>query len=144
MSDIQRDWRWCNKCQGVFFSGNTLPNYCPAGGGHSYDANQQYGLPQQRPSGEWLDQWRWCNKCQGLFWIHDGKGLCPDASLSKEHDDAGSGTYFLALAPILGVTFPSFRYCNRCAGLWNITQPSTGFCPAGGGHASTGSGKFYV
>ena len=148
MSDVQREWRWCNKCQGMFFSGNTLPNYCPAGGGHSYDQSQNYGLLQgHQTSGVWKENWRWCAKCQGLFWSGDQNnevGRCSDASVSTGHDAAGSGDYTVSLGPLLWATKSFFRYCVRCAGLWNINNSSTGYCPAGGGHSSEGSGEFYV
>jgi len=33
--DPQKDWRWCHKCQGLFFSGgHELVGACPAGGQH--------------------------------------------------------------------------------------------------------------
>ena len=44
----QRDWRWCNKCQGMFWGGNVATSRCPAGATHS-PANQggsrDYNLP---------------------------------------------------------------------------------------------------
>jgi hypothetical protein len=37
-------WRWCQKCQGFFFSGNPSST-CPAGGAHDGSASGQYGVP---------------------------------------------------------------------------------------------------
>ena len=31
----QSDWRWCNKCQGLFFRGAVAASRCPAGGTHA-------------------------------------------------------------------------------------------------------------
>ena len=31
----QTDWRWCNRCQGLFYGGNTAQSRCPAGGRHT-------------------------------------------------------------------------------------------------------------
>ncbi len=39
----QSDWRWCNKCQGLFFGGNPNP-VCPAGGGHVKVGSGNYSL----------------------------------------------------------------------------------------------------
>src|SRR5262249_21692255 len=30
-----RDWRWCNKCQGLFYAGLAVAAPCPAGGTHT-------------------------------------------------------------------------------------------------------------
>src|SRR5262245_14621547 len=30
----QSNWRWCHKCQGMYFAGNNTAGVCPAGGGH--------------------------------------------------------------------------------------------------------------
>jgi hypothetical protein len=35
-------WRWCQKCQGLFFSAH--PSVCPAGGAHDGSASGQYGV----------------------------------------------------------------------------------------------------
>jgi hypothetical protein len=38
----QGDWRWCNKCQGLFYAGNATSGFCPEGGGHDYANSQDY------------------------------------------------------------------------------------------------------
>jgi hypothetical protein len=40
----QGGWRWCQKCQGAFFSGNPDQGHCPTGGGHDGSASGQYGV----------------------------------------------------------------------------------------------------
>jgi len=40
---LQENWRWCNKCQGLFFAGNSR-GVCPAGGNHNSDGSGNYGL----------------------------------------------------------------------------------------------------
>ena len=40
----QTNWRWCNKCAGLFFAGNTSTGYCPVGGGHDYSGSRDYVL----------------------------------------------------------------------------------------------------
>jgi hypothetical protein len=39
----QSNWRWCNKCQGLFFGGNPNPK-CPAGGAHNKTGSGNYSL----------------------------------------------------------------------------------------------------
>jgi hypothetical protein len=44
----QSDWRWCNKCQGLFYGGGVANSRCPAGGTHSDPAlSGNYSLPHQ-------------------------------------------------------------------------------------------------
>jgi hypothetical protein len=31
----QGDWRWCSKCQGLFYGGGVATSRCPAGGRHA-------------------------------------------------------------------------------------------------------------
>ncbi len=40
----QSSWRWCHKCQGLFFAGNPTSGACPAGGGHDYAGSGDYSL----------------------------------------------------------------------------------------------------
>src|SRR5262245_58590251 len=42
----QRNWRWCSKCQGLWYSAATAnPNgICPGGGGHSRARSGDYAL----------------------------------------------------------------------------------------------------
>jgi hypothetical protein len=42
-SGQQSNWRWCNKCQGLFFGGNA-GSVCPAGGPHSKVGSGNYSL----------------------------------------------------------------------------------------------------
>jgi hypothetical protein len=41
----QRDWRWCNKCQGLWFGPNAAQSNCPQGGQHSSAGSGNYHLP---------------------------------------------------------------------------------------------------
>ncbi|HZM78508.1 MAG TPA: hypothetical protein VFC19_22505, partial [Candidatus Limnocylindrales bacterium] len=46
--NTQGDWRWCNKCQGMFWGGNVTTSHCPAGGTHSppdQSGSRDYILP---------------------------------------------------------------------------------------------------
>ena len=87
---VQDYWKWCNKCQGLFFGGNLTPGVCPAGGGHSQQGSDNYELIADDPSAIGQDDWRWCNKCQGLFFVGNPAGPCPAGEV---HDLTGSNKY---------------------------------------------------
>ena len=87
----QDNWRWCYRCQGLFFAGNATFGVCPAGGTHSDSGSGNYTLTQGSGSGQ--DNWRWCYQCQGLFFAGNATfGVCPAGGT---HSDSGSGDYFL-------------------------------------------------
>ncbi|MDQ3980635.1 MAG: hypothetical protein M3314_13950 [Actinomycetota bacterium] len=41
----QRGWRWCNKCQGLWFGPNQASSNCPLGGTHNNVGSGNYRLP---------------------------------------------------------------------------------------------------
>jgi len=90
----QSNWRWCNKCQGLFFGGNPNP-VCPAGGPHDSTGSGNYALVLDTAADGQPD-WRWCNKCQGLFFGGNPNPVCPAGG---PHDSAGSGDYVLVQVP---------------------------------------------
>jgi hypothetical protein len=40
----QENWRWCKKCQGLFFAGNPTLGVCPAGRTHDQSESGNYAL----------------------------------------------------------------------------------------------------
>lgn len=60
----QSNWRFCRKCQGLFFGG--FMGVCPSGGTHDLSASANYNL-QDQPNDPGQHNWRWCHKCSGLF-----------------------------------------------------------------------------
>ena len=40
----QSNWRWCNKCQGLFYAGSDTLGVCPAGGEHRLGQSGDYSL----------------------------------------------------------------------------------------------------
>ena len=40
----QRDWRYCDKCLGIFFNGQASKGVCPAGGSHSSAQSGDYAI----------------------------------------------------------------------------------------------------
>ena len=88
----QSNWRWCHKCQGLFFGGNPGP-VCPAGGTHDKTGSGNYSLLHNAAvaAGQQAN-WRWCKKCQGLFFGGNPGPVCPAGGT---HDKTGSGNYSL-------------------------------------------------
>jgi hypothetical protein len=41
---LQSNWRWCNRCQGLFFGGNVTYPDCPNGGAHDGSTSGNYSL----------------------------------------------------------------------------------------------------
>jgi acetyl-CoA carboxylase beta subunit len=98
----QRNWRWCSKCQGLWYS--THPSgsqgVCPAGGTHIKAGSGDYALfgdSDGNFSTTVMAQrnWRWCNKCQGLWYSaasQNTNGVCPAGGT---HTKSGSADYAL-------------------------------------------------
>ncbi len=38
------NWRWCTRCQGMFWAGKAVKGKCPAGGQHTQGGNGNYFL----------------------------------------------------------------------------------------------------
>jgi hypothetical protein len=87
----QDNWRWCHKCQGLYFAGNP-GSHCPAGGAHENVGSGNYDLVQNWPQAPGQDNWRWCHKCQGLYFAGNPGSHCPAGGA---HENVGSGDYAL-------------------------------------------------
>src|ERR1700741_3879278 len=105
----QAGWRWCSKCEGMFYRkdthgpnivGGTSTGACPAGGGHNDSASGKYFERVGEDGRLQQGGWRWCRKCEGLFYRRDthganlvggsSTGVCPTGG---GHDDSASGHY---------------------------------------------------
>lgn len=137
-NDVQFGWRWCHKCQGLFFADNPSKGVCPADS-QPHDASQSgkyvmnfgedvAGTPAGPDTFANFGQqggWRWCSKCQGLFFAgHNIHGVCPADQLP--HITIGSGHY----AVTRGGPQQGWRWCHKCEGLFFAANPSHGVCPA--------------
>jgi hypothetical protein len=148
---LQDNWRWCNKCQGLFFMGGALDSHCPGGGTHASPAESgsgNYSLPHNVPGDSTRqDDWRWCNKCQGLFF---GGGVlssrCSGGGTHASPAESGSGNYSLPHGvPGDSTRQDNWRWCNKCQGLFFMGGALDSHCPGGGTHASpaeSGSGMY--
>ncbi len=145
LPSAQHNWRWCHKCQGLFFAGVfagvAAVGRCPAGGGHDGSRSGDYSLMNNAPDDPGQHGWRWCQQCAGLFFSGDGTwGRCPDGG---PHDPAHSGDYSLMGAP--GSPGQNqWRWCRNCQGMFFIGNRSDGACPAGGAHDPTRSGDYVL
>jgi Matrixin len=112
----QPEWRWCHRCQGLFFGGNAGPK-CPAGGAHEKVGSGNYQLAHNlTPTPGWQNDWRWCRKCQGMFFGGNPGSRCPTGGA---HDKVGSGNYsLLNNAPSTSGQQPNWRWCRNCQGLF--------------------------
>lgn len=136
----QLNWRWCHKCQGLFFFGNPTNGTCPKGGQHEAVGSGNYMLSLDSGSGQ--PNWRWCFRCEGLFFAGNaaGTGLCP---AKGPHSSANSGNYILAINT--GVGQPNWRLCRVCAGLFFAGNNSLGLCPANtNGHDGSISSSYVL
>ncbi|MGY1727821.1 hypothetical protein ACI79J_12705 [Geodermatophilus sp. SYSU D01062] len=148
---MQSDWRWCDRCQGLFFGVGLATSRCPAGGTHADPAQSRsgnYSLPHNAPpSPSRQPEWRWCDKCQGLFYGPAVAGsVCPTGGTHSLPTQSGSGNYSLPhnVAPS-PETQSDWRWCNKCQGLFFGGGLATSRCPAGGSHADpaqSGSGNY--
>lgn len=132
----QRNWRWCSKCQGLWFGGNA-GSKCPAGGAHIKTGSGNYSLVHNATNVPGQANWRWCSKCQGLWFAGNStQGKCPAGG---SHIKIGSGNY--TLAHQTGAGQANWRWCNKCQGLWFAGNAGSK-CPATGAHSQTGSGNY--
>ncbi|TDU32776.1 hypothetical protein DFR24_2180 [Panacagrimonas perspica] len=133
--DYQSNWRWCKKCQGLFYGGNPTKGVCPAGGAHTDIGSGNYQLSAGKGPGQ--AGWRWCSKCQGFWFNGDGiTGVCPAGS---NHISTGSGQYLAQ--GFAGTGQNGWRWCRDCSGMFFIGNGSVGVCAGNKSRHHDGSGS---
>jgi hypothetical protein len=137
----QADWRWCHKCQGLFFAGNP-GSKCPVGVGEAHDgtgsSNYVLVYDYTPPNAPGQADWRWCHKCQGLFFAGNPGSRCP---AGEAHDKTGSGNITLVMNLPNAPGQADWRLCHKCQGLFLAGNPGSK-CPAGGAHDKTNSANY--
>ncbi len=91
----QKDWRWCRKCEGLYYPGALNLGVCPAGQTHDHTGSGNYWLSigNVAPKGS-EGNWRWCHKCTGLYFAGGPtQGVCP---AKGPHDSTNSEHYLLS------------------------------------------------
>lgn len=139
----QAGWRWCRKCQGMFFGDNTSKGVCPAD--HKEHDASKSGRYAELFGGDAPGQqgnWRWCHKCQGLFFNgNTSKGVCP--ADGHAHDASQSGAYAALFGNAGAGQQADWRWCHKCQGMFFDGNPSKGVCPADGhAHDASESGEY--
>jgi uncharacterized protein with PIN domain len=83
----QQAFRFCSKCEVLFWDGSADKGVCAAGAGHAA-AGFNFVLPHEVPEPSTAQQdWRFCVKCEAMYW--DGspnKGVC---AATGTHEAAG-------------------------------------------------------
>jgi hypothetical protein len=145
-SGEQTGWKWCWKCQGMFYALNGASR-CPAGDPHDGSRSYPYVLASDgRNRDGWQNGWRYCDRCKGLFYsastqfdvslLNFSRRTRTDLHFDK--GDGGSGMVVLAAARPVSTTsgevtagsgydlFAGDRtkfYKYRSGGTWEV-QPS--------------------
>ena len=140
--NTQEGWRWCNKCQAMWFGRDATVSHCPAGGHHSQDGSGLYQLPMNYQGSAGQLRWRWCCKCQSLFYGGDrmSAGVCPSGG---EHDGTASADYSMIYSTPgnAGWTQGNWRWCYKCQGMHYGVG---GICPTGGAHDPSRSASYVM
>lgn len=131
----QNDWRFCHKCNVLFFNG--FSGVCDAGGGHEA-AGFNFDLPHDQPENPNAQGgWRFCHRCSSMFF--DGlptKGSCP---ASGPHEAQGFVFVLPHDVPATEVAQGAWRFCHKCNAMFFDGFPVKGACAADGrGHEAQG------
>jgi hypothetical protein len=129
----QDQWRFCDKCHGMFWDG--APNtVCPAGDKH-HAQGFMFTLPFNLPETPTAQtNWRFCDKCHGMFFAAAPNSRCPVGGqhnaqgvvFTLPHDQAPSSA-----------AQDQWRFCDKCHGMFWDGAPNT-VCPAGDKHHAQG------
>lgn len=125
----QEGWRWCSKCQGMFYgvqpSGDL--GVCPAGGRHNPATSAHYyERVEGTISGVQQGGWSWCRKCQGFFYSGtNNMGYCPAGGA---HTNNGSAAYAAVIGEDAMGQQGGWRWCSKCQGMF-YGRANGGVCP---------------
>ena len=135
-SNDQSSWRFCNKCNAIFFNGYPSKGRCPAGGAHvaqGYEFVLPHDVAETRNAQR---NWRFCNKCEAMFFDgYAGKGHC---AAGGAHVAQG---YNFVLPHDMNETATAqqnWRFCNKCEVMFFDGYANKGSCAAGGAHIAQG------
>jgi hypothetical protein len=134
---VQADWRFCNKCQQLFFDGYPQKGRCAAGGAHQaqgYNFKIDHDDAKRIGGGPRQFDWRFCDKCYTMFFDgYPDKKKCPAGG-----GHAAQGFMFGLLHSGAGQGQDSWRFCTKCHALFFDGYPNKGKCTGGEGHAAAG------
>jgi hypothetical protein len=139
----QPGWRWCYKCQGMFFADNPSMGVCPADHKpHDPSKSGLYAALFGEDAAGQQGGWRWCDNCQGMFFAENPSlGVCP--ANGKAHDPSKSGHYASVFGEDGAGQQGNWRWCDKCQGMFFNGNASKGVCPADGKpHDGSKSGHY--
>jgi hypothetical protein len=85
----QNNWRWCHKCEGMYFGGH-VTRVCAAGGFHDHTGS---GCKMIFNAGIVRSvNWHWCHKCELMHFSGSATGLSAGVA-----ENTGSGEYTLII-----------------------------------------------
>jgi len=151
-NENQTDWRWCKKCDSLFFGGSIGVAKCSSGGNHTAESSGNYVLgtkqgaawtvpkPVEVPKPGIEENFRWCYVCACMIRCNSGNGVCVNGA---QHDISKSGNYCIhhTGAPNTHQTQGSFGQCTKCNVL--TYKNYAGSCWAGGQHTFA-SAEYFV
>lgn len=142
---VVQAFRFCHKCQSLFYEGRNEPagtqkGLCPAGGAHEA-MGYQFQIPIDGvPSPTAQGDWRSCETCWAMF--YDGyseKGMCPGGSRGHTREARFRHNFKLAHdVPGTVAAQTQWRFCNKCSVMFYDGYESKGRCAAGDGHVAQG------
>ena len=129
---VQEGWRFCEKCQSLFFDGFPAKGVCAAGGAH---AAQGFNFVLPHTAGHrGQPDWRFCGKCQSLFFDgYPAKGVCAAGGTHVPQ-----GFNFVLPHDVGSAGQAAWRFCQRCQTLFFDGYPAKGVCAAGDTHIAAG------
>ena len=134
----QNEWRFCTKCNSLFYNGYDAKGACAAGGSHTamgYDFMLPYDLA---PTAYAQDGWRFCTGCQAMF--YDGSPDQAPCPAGGNHAAAGFNFVLPHDVPGTPTAQTEWRFCGGCHAMFYDGYDDKGRCPRGGAHAALGYG----
>jgi uncharacterized repeat protein (TIGR01451 family) len=141
----QPGWKWCHKCEGLFYGPQQAVSRCPEDGGtHDGTYSWDYSLFHTQAQFSGQADWKWCHKCKGLFYgPQQPFSRCP---ATGTHDGTYSWSYYLPSqqtgSSVPFTTQEQWRWCHKCRGLFYGPHAALSFCPATGRHEVGGSWNY--
>lgn len=133
----QNGWRWCRRCEGLFYAGAAA---CPRGGVHAVADGAEYVVAMDDPSAAGQRDWRWCRKCQALVFAGQPLAQCPGGGLHALDQSANYTVILDDRSPARRDDY-AWRHCVKCHCLVGRRAAS---CVVGGAHEYVDGSQYRV
>src|SRR5260370_9889364 len=67
-TQTQQNWRWCSRCNGLYWAGSSTTGVCPGGGAHGPKTGSNYKLVMDVSNYQGKHDWRGGDHRIRLFW----------------------------------------------------------------------------